>query len=98
MEYYHRKASNLANLFRNNISNFPLKLFTKYMPNALTALTPTDGESAADLVNNFLTRYNIYLNPNGNELRDKVFRVSHMGNQSEDDVQKLLSAFKDYYK
>jgi len=98
MDFYHRKASNLASLFRNNISTFPLELFTKYMPNALTALTTTNGESASDLVNNFITRYKIYLNPNGSELSDKVFRVSHMGNQSEDDVRSLLSAFEDYYR
>jgi aspartate aminotransferase-like enzyme len=88
----------LANFFRNEIVKFPLKIFAKNSSNGITALIPTDGRSAKDIVDYFELKYKIFLCPNGGELSDLVFRVSHMGDMNMNDIELLLIAFKKYYE
>ncbi|MCW8982926.1 MAG: aminotransferase class V-fold PLP-dependent enzyme, partial [Gammaproteobacteria bacterium] len=72
-------AKEVAEYFRKSIKALPLKEYTPYMPNAMTALTPTDGGSAMEIVNALEENYKVMVCPNGGAERDIVFRVSHMG-------------------
>lgn len=92
-----RKAKEIAEYFRSAIAGMPLRLFSGFMPNAMTALSPTDGKKAYEIVQDLISRYNIVVAPNSGELRDKVFRVSHMGDMTKPYVDVLINALKDYY-
>jgi len=91
------RAKSVADYFRSGIQNLPIKIFSRSLPNAMTSLTPTDGKSAQQIVSDLFNKYNIYVCPNGGELKDTVFRVSHMGDIDQKYTEVLLSALKDYY-
>ncbi len=91
------KAKEVANYFRESIKNLPLKEYTPYLPNAMTALTPTDGKSAMDIVNALETNYKVMVCPNGGAERDVVFRVAHMGEMTKEYTDILIDALHDYY-
>jgi aspartate aminotransferase-like enzyme len=42
--------------------------------------------------------YGVVVCPNGGEFRDKIFRVSHMGDMSLKYTDILINALFDYYK
>lgn len=91
------KARAAAEYFRSSIRGLPLRCFSRFMPNAMTALSPTDGRKAHAIVEALSARYDIAVAPNGGELRDHVFRVAHMGDMTRPYVDVLISALKDYY-
>jgi aspartate aminotransferase-like enzyme len=91
-------AKEIATYFRKNIKKLPLKSYTSFMPNAMTTLTPTDGKSAMDIVNDLETGYKVMVCPNGGAERDIIFRVSHMGEMDKAYTDVLIDALHDYYK
>ncbi|MCX6322095.1 MAG: aminotransferase class V-fold PLP-dependent enzyme [Bacteroidia bacterium] len=91
------KRYQLAKYFRENIKKMPLKIFSERLSNGITALSPTDGRSAYDIVKYFEDNYKIYICPNGKELRNQVFRISHMGEIRKEQIDKLLFNMKKYY-
>jgi len=91
------KARRIADYFRAHVDAWPLAFYSRFMPNAMTALSPTDGTSALDVVNALAERQHITVAPNGGALKDKVFRVSHMGDMSEEYVDVLINALDHYY-
>lgn len=92
------RARRVAAYFRDAVPRWPLAFGSDFMPNAMTALTPTDGRKACDIVAALERRYGIVVAPNGGALRDTVFRVAHMGDQHEQDIDVLIEAFDDYYE
>lgn len=90
-------AKEIANYFRQSIKALPLKEYTPYMPNAMTTLTPTDGKSAMDIVNDLEEKYKVMVCPNGGPERELVFRVSHMGEMTKEYTDILIDALHDYY-
>lgn len=91
-------AKEIAEYFRESIKGLPLKAYTPFMPNAMTTLTPTDGKSAMDIVNDLENNYKVMVCPNGGSQRDIIFRVSHMGNMTKSYTDLLIDALYDYYK
>jgi len=91
------KTKEVAQFFRKGIAKLPLTFFSTHMANSVTGLSPTDGTSATQLVKEFEARYQMVLCPNGGELADTLFRVSHMGNITIQDTQLLLDALHDYF-
>jgi len=91
------KAKNIANYFRQQIDALPLKAYSNFMPNGMTTLTPTDGKSASDIVIDLEKKYQVIVAPNGGDLKDKVFRVSHMGNMNRAYTDVLIDALYNYY-
>ena len=61
------------------------------MSNAVTPIRPI-GRSAYDVFLRLKDSYGIWVCPNGGELRDKVFRVGHIGALTKYDVDLLVSA------
>jgi aspartate aminotransferase-like enzyme len=92
------KSKEIAQYFREQLAQFPLEFYTKFMPNAMTALVPKDSFKAKEIVAIVEDKYKIVLCPNGGDLADKVFRVSHMGEITTSDINLLLSALKKLYQ
>ena len=91
------RVKNLALDFRNKIKYLPFEIPSETISNAITPLHPLN--SSADKIFNILkNEYDIWVCPNGGELKEKVFRVGHIGNLTINDNNKLLTALKDMKK
>ncbi len=98
IEFHKNKAKEIAKYFRDEVKSLPLKEFSSFMPNAMTTLTPIDDKSAYEIVQVLDEKYDCIVAPNGGNLKDKIFRVSHMGDMSKEYIDKLIDALYDYYK
>ena len=87
-----QKAKEKANYFRNAIKDLPLKVFTapEASSNCVTALMPTNGQSAYDIFTEIKDKYGMWICPNGGDMKDTVFRVGHIGNISKKELNKLI--------
>lgn len=88
------KVAELAEDFREKIRNLPFEIVSESMSNAVTSLHPTTA-SANDIFLTLKDEYGIWVCPNGGELKDKVFRVGHIGELSKEDNDILVNALKD---
>lgn len=88
------RVGNLAKDFRCKIQNLPFKIISESLSNAVTPLHPLTA-SAYDIFLELEKTYKIWICPNGGELKDKIFRVGHIGNLTVDDNNKLIWAFND---
>ncbi len=87
----------LAKDFRERIKDLPLKICSESMSNAVTPLSPLHG-SAYDIFVTLKDEYGIWVCPNGGDLANKVFRVGHIGDLTEQDNEVLANALKDMQK
>jgi aspartate aminotransferase-like enzyme len=91
-----------ARAFRAGLSGLPVQVLPARPSNALTALRLQNEKeklskeklSAAELVERMAERHGLVLAPNGGSLRESVFRVSHLGDQTLGDVAEVLSALR----
>lgn len=90
-----RRIGSLARYFRERITELPYKIVSKALPNAVTPLMPINEYSAYDVFLKLKDEYGIWICPNGGELKDKIFRVGHIGALTEADYDVLISALKD---
>lgn len=98
ISFHNNKARENALYFRKEIEKLPLEFYTKYMPNAMTTLSPLDNKKASKIVDDLEKKYDCVLTPNGGVLKDTVFRVSHMGDMSKEYIDVLIDALYDYYE
>ena len=91
------RTARLAQYFRDRIKDLPFENFSGSPSNAVTALCPTTA-SANDIFLKLKDEYGIWICPNGGDLKDKVFRVGHIGCLTEKDFDYLLDAFADLQK
>jgi len=80
----------LAVYFRNKMETLPVSMFTKVCSNALTAVQCNKGFNAFDVVKQMDGQFNTYLTSNDGKLKNKVFRVSHMGEQTKKEIDVLI--------
>lgn len=92
-----KKIATLATDFRNKIKKLPFEIVSQSMSNAVTPLHPKNGR-AYDIFLALKDQYGIWICPNGGELRDKIFRVGHIGALTPQDNDVLVAAFKDLQK
>jgi aspartate aminotransferase-like enzyme len=92
-----KKVKELANYFRNNIKDLPLKLVTSSPSNAVTSLFSINNK-AYDIFLHLKDNYNIWICPNGGNLKDSVFRVGHIGNLTKKDYDELINALHELNK
>lgn len=87
-----QKAKDKAAYFRNAIKDLPLKIFTlsDASSNCVTALMPTNGQSAYDIFTEIKEKFGMWICPNGGDMKDTVFRVGHIGNISKREMDKLI--------
>lgn len=91
------RMTNLANDFRRKIADLPFEIFSPAMSNAVTSLHPLNA-SAHQIFLTLKDEYGIWICPNGGELKDRVFRVGHIGCLTPEDNTTLVNAFKDMQK
>ncbi len=89
------KAKKMAAYFRSRIEGLPLEIVSESLSNAVTPLHPTNGMSAYDIFLKLKDEYGIWVCPNGGDMKDRIFRVGHMGCLDESDYDKLISALKE---
>ena len=88
------RTAALANYFREQIKGLPFEIVSESLSNAVTPLHPTTA-SAYDIFLKIKDEYEMWICPNGGDLKDKVFRVGHIGYLQKQDYDKLIDAFKD---
>lgn len=93
-EYEITRTKALAADFRQKIRTLPFEMFTSSPSNAVTSLSPIN-VSAFDIFTTLKDEYQIWICPNGGDLREKVFRVGHIGALTPDDNTVLVDAMKD---
>ena len=88
------KIKDQAEDFRKKIKGLPFRIVSESMSNALTPLHPITAK-AYDIFLKLKDDYNIWVCPNGGELKDEIFRVGHFGAQTTFDNDTLIAAFND---
>jgi len=78
--------------FRRKLSGLPFDLLTSTPSNAVTPLVPR-GVAPARYVS-ALAAQGLFVCPNGGELRDRIFRVGHLGDLSSEDNTRLVDALR----
>ena len=92
------RASSLAEYFRAQIKGLPLEIVSESLSNAVTPLHPTNGMSAYDIFLRLKDEHGIWVCPNGGDMKDRIFRVGHMGCLDTPDYDKLVMALKEVLK
>ena len=80
--------------FRRKVAGLPFEICSKRMSNAVTPLHPLRG-SAYDIFLRLKDEHGIWICPNGGELKDRVFRVGHIGALTAADNDALIAALKE---
>lgn len=88
------KIAALAADFRSKLKGLPFEVCSKRMSNAVTPLHPLTA-SAYDIFLKLKDEYGIWICPNGGDLKDKVFRVGHIGALTPADNDALIAALTD---
>ncbi len=93
VEYERVKA--LSRHFRKKAENLPVKIPFSSISNAATPICPSNNISAYKIYELLKNEYDIFVCPNGGELKDKLFRVGHIGDITEKDNMELITALTD---
>ena len=88
----------LADYFREKIEKYPFRVVSESLSNAVTPLAPINDVSAYDIFTALKDEYGIWVCPNGGELKDKIFRVGHIGALEKSDYDVLFAALDDMKK
>lgn len=91
------RINGLATYFRKLIKekNLPFEIISESLSNAVTPLSSVNGKSAYDIFTILKDEYYIWICPNGGELKDKVFRIGHIGDLTREDFDQLIKSFCD---
>lgn len=88
------RAKELATYFRSKIKDLSIEIVSESLSNAVTPLHPTNGMSAYDIFLKLKDEYGIWVCPNGGEMKDRIFRVGHMGCLNKTDYDKLCASLR----
>lgn len=92
-----KRTENQAKDFREKIKDLPFEIASKSLSNAVTPLHPLNS-TAYKVFEILKEEYGIWIGPNGGDLKDKIFRVGHIGALDLRDNDILIDAFKDMQK
>lgn len=98
LEQEKERIANLAEHFRKGIKSLPLTIASNALSNAVTPLLVRQDKSAYEVFQCLETEYGIWVCPSGGELRDRMFRVGHLGALTIEDNLLLLNALEKLYK
>ena len=94
IDFFVSRHSKLAELFRKGLQGLPLSFLPNSPSNALTAISCPEDIDAFDLVKRLAAGFNCFVAPNEGDLKHRVFRVSHFGEQNETDFDFLINALE----
>ena len=97
IEYQINCVKTIAEDFRSRIKGLPLEIASTHFSNCVTAIHPLKN-NANEIFLKLKDEYNIWICPNGGDLKDKIFRVGHIGNLTIDDNTTLINALIDLQK
>jgi aspartate aminotransferase-like enzyme len=97
IEIEREKIKNIANDFRKRIKEYPFEIPSNSLSNAVTPLHPLH-TSAYEIFETLKNDYDIWVCPNGGNLKDKILRVGHIGNLNISDNDILFAALDDMKK
>ena len=80
--------------FREKIRDLPFEFVSESPANGVTPVHPLNAD-AFDIFTVLKDEYNIWVCPNGGELKHTVFRVGHIGCLTHDDNTTLINSLKD---
>ena len=90
------RTARLAKYFRDKLKehHLPFEIISESLSNAVTPLHPTT-QSAHEIFLKIKDEYGMWICPNGDDMKDTVFRVGHIGHLNESDYDRLIDAFLD---
>lgn len=88
------ETNELAVYFRKRIKEIGLDYPDYPLSNAVTPVIFPEG-NAGEVYRKLIEKYDLTVNPSGGDLADIMFRVSHVGNHSIDDVENLVCAIEE---
>lgn len=95
VEAENQRIAELASYFREKIKGLPLRISSPSLSNAVTPLMVEEGGISAYEMFEILERdYGIWICPSGGELKDKLFRVGHLGALDKKNMDQLVDAIK----
>lgn len=94
----HNKIASIAKDFREKIKELPFVIASQSLSNAVTPISHTGGVSGHKIFEILKDEYNIFVCPNGGELKDKIVRIGHIGALTISDNDALIDALKDMKK
>ncbi|MCH7762883.1 MAG: alanine--glyoxylate aminotransferase family protein [Candidatus Marinimicrobia bacterium] len=97
IDFFVSHHSKLAEYFRKGLKSLPFTFVPNNPSNALTAIRCPEDIDAFDLVTRLAADFNCFVAPNGGDLKHKVFRVSHLGEQNKTDIDFLINALEDTF-
>ncbi len=89
-----QRIAGLASYFRENITGLPFRISSPSLSNAVTPLMVEEGKSAYEIFETLERDYGIWVCPSGGDLKEKLFRVGHLGALDTRDIDVLLEALK----
>lgn len=89
------RTGRFAAYFREKIKDLPLEIASHSLSNAVTPLLVRNGVSAYDVFLKMKDEYGIWICPNGGALKDRLFRIGHIGDLHTADYDALVDAMKD---
>jgi len=98
MENRWKRVNKIAEYFRNECKKSGFGIFSKNPANSLTAFTLPDGIPTGKLVNLLREKYGIQIANGQDEMKDKIARVSHMGDIDLKSTSDLMEIIKSEYK
>jgi aspartate aminotransferase-like enzyme len=91
--HYYNRAKYIATYFREKIRQLPVTIFSNALPNAMTPILLDEGYNAHAIAQE-LNKKKIFVTPSGGHLKARLLRISHMGNQTIEDVDVLVYELK----
>jgi len=93
------RCADLAKYFRDKLMEYqlPFEIVSESLSNAVTPLHPTT-QSAYEIFLKIKDEYDMWICPNGGDMKDTIFRVGHIGYLQKEDYDKLIAAFLDLRK
>ncbi len=79
---------------RDKISELPFEFVSESPANAVTPVHPVNAD-AYEIFLELKDHYNIWICPNGGEMKNRVFRIGHIGHLTHEDNTTLINALKD---
>lgn len=83
--------------FRKRIEKLPFELVSESPANAVTSVHPTTA-TAYDIFLKLKDEYDIWVCPNGGDMKNSIFRVGHIGAITHEDNKTLVDALIDLQK
>ena len=82
--------------FRQKISALPFEFVSESPANGVTPIHPVNAD-AYEVFLELKEHYNIWICPNGGDMKSSIFRVGHIGNLTHEDNTTLVNALRDMH-